>query len=191
MSILATANLVTLAEVKEFVEQKDASKDIVLEYMIDAVSSRFNTFTRRFLRSAVYTAQKFNGTGEPDFWLPNYPVGTLSLVKEDGLTLALGVDFLSYPYDGMLLKKDEKLWTTLPQGVEVTYTAGYALADVPSDLKYSSLKQIAFEFWKQKSKAFGVDSRSYPDGSVTTSVRSNLLKEVEDVLFLYRRLKVV
>jgi len=58
---------------------------------------------------------------------------------------------------------------------------------IPRDLELACMQQIAVEFQRQQKKEWGEISRSFGDGSVTTTTEEELLPYVKQVLEKYRR----
>lgn len=58
---------------------------------------------------------------------------------------------------------------------------------IPRDLELACMQQVAVEFQRQQKKEWGETSRSFGDGSVSTSIEEELLPYVKQVLEKYRR----
>lgn len=61
---------------------------------------------------------------------------------------------------------------------------------IPKDLQLACMQQCAVEFQRLTKKEWGETSRSFPDGSVSTSIEENLLSYVKEVLDRYRRVVI-
>ena len=75
----------------------------------------------------------------------------------------------------------------VPRNIEVTFTAGYLVANVPADLVFALFKQVAREWQEQKTSSWGEVSRNFQDGAVTRLEQKDLLPEVKAILDGYRR----
>lgn len=119
--------LITLDEIKDYLAILDLSQDGILEVLINAVSETFENHVGRKFVETTYTSLKIDGSGHSILWLPNWPVVSLSTVKENGSTLVKDTDFKVYDDIGALVKISG-VWAEGFQNIEVTYKAGYQLA---------------------------------------------------------------
>lgn len=195
MSLSANA-IVTIDEARAFLKKTEDSDLAVLEQIIKGVQGAFDRFTDRTLESTAYTAVKFDGNGWTDFWLPNKPITLLTSVHENGTLLVADVDFYVYMTEGRLRRiasLDSEVgdisgyWTTRAQGVKVTYTAGYAAATWPGDLKEAALIQVSDHFQKFLHKSWGDMTRSVASQSVTVETGA-MLPVVQAILKKHRRI---
>jgi hypothetical protein len=183
--------LVTLADLKLFlkIDAGQTQDDTLLELIINAVSTRFDTETGRNLKEATYTAIKLDGSGSKYLELPNYPVkaDAITSIKEDGIALTQNTDYYLYHtnFDGYLEKADGSLWNRGQKNIELTDTAGFN--PIPDDIKIEALKQAGADFQTQKGKTWGEQSRTFPDGSVSFQSQ-DLLPSVKTVLNRYARM---
>ena len=187
----ANTALVRLDEAKFYIGKATDEDTGILDMFIDSVSARFNTYTDRTLATATYNNAEFDGNGKQVFYLPNWPITGNMAIYEDDILLTAGNDndYLCYNNQGMLYRVN-KTWYYGPKELKITYTAGYTCLSgnitLPPEIRLAALKQIAFEFGRYQRKDLGLDSVSYPDGSIART-QSGLLKEVEEVLDGYRR----
>jgi hypothetical protein len=132
----------------------DPRDDDVLAACIDAATADIESrISPRRIVQATYTLEPYDGDAAKGRWgqfifLDQYPVTTLTTVKENGVTLVTGSgydsagtkDVLLYATRGILLRKAgttsqlyqdqlsgrvQRAWAGGVQNVEVTYTAGY------------------------------------------------------------------
>lgn len=193
MAINTAIALVSLQTVKDMLDIKEATKDPLLELLIDSVSQRFNTKLRRILAHTTYTDLLMDGSGAEWLYLPAYPISEITSVIENGDTLVKGTDYHAYFMAGALRKAPGAGWSDEAQVLKLTFKAGYVCLTnpttgqtaLPSDIKLAAIKQIGWEYNKQKAKSWGESSRSYPDGSQSFSESGDLLPEVMKVLDQY------
>lgn len=179
-------NLVTRATVKSFLEIADTttSFDTLLDLIIAQVSKRFETFCNRSFEKIART-QKFNA-GRKDFFLPAYPIDlTAALtITVDSNAVTKDDDYFVYEDSGWIEFVYKPSYYE-PQQISITWTGGYAVADIPSDLQYAAMKQVAFIFRRRKD--VGISSVSLPDGSMSINNPDDLLPEVKNILRSYKR----
>lgn len=195
MALSSTA-LVTLDDAKAFIKKTDDADLAVLEQIIEGVSTLFNKITERILASATYTAEKFESEGWPDLWLPQRPITALTSITEDGTLLVSGTDYYAYLTEGRIRRMasiEEGIpgnWTTKPQAIVITYTAGYVVTGasptIPGDLKLAAMIQIADGWTKFLHKSWGETTRSVASQSVSV-VETDILEIVETTLRRYKR----
>jgi hypothetical protein len=183
MALIAQA-LVTADEVENYLQIQTATYDTVIEYLINGVSQRFCTETSRSLISTVYTALALDGNGRDVFYLPNWPVTVAPTVKLNTTSLTITTHYLQDLPSGKLMRVGG-VWTKGTQNLVVTYTAGYTVALLPTDLKLAALTQIAAQYQRFIAKDHGVTSASV-QGSSVSHVEGGLLPEVKEILELYR-----
>jgi len=195
MSLTSSA-LVTLADVKTFLGiQNISTSDAILEIVIEAVSASIVNEAFPDLKSATYTAEKYDGTGKSYLYLDHYPVTAMTTVVEDGVTLVKDTDYFVDMDEGLLEKAryswpgydSQAVWTTSKQGVVVTYTAGYAT--VPADIKLACLIEVGRAFAMADHKMFGETSRSVEGVSITLSA-DELLPSTLTTLGRYERTRI-
>jgi hypothetical protein len=183
--------LVRLDEAKGYIGKVTDEDTAIIDQLIDSVSRQFNVYTDRALVTANYANETYDGNGKQVMWLKNYPITGNMTVYEYDILLTAGNDndYLCYNNEGRLYRVN-RTWYFGPKMIQVTYTAGYNATTgnitLPADIRLAALKQIAFEFGRYSRKDLGLDSVTYPDGSIART-QSGLLKEVEEVLDGYRR----
>ncbi|SMB97954.1 hypothetical protein SAMN00808754_2046 [Thermanaeromonas toyohensis ToBE] len=110
----------------------------VLCRIINGVSSAIETY----IGGPVIikeVAEKLDG-GEEIIFLRYRPVVEVVQLLEEGRTLAQDVDYYLYPQEGYIRKAYGR-FSSKPQGVSITYKAGYAgtVDAVPWDIKQAAL----------------------------------------------------
>lgn len=180
--------LVSLADVKSFLEKTDTTHDALITAIIEYYSQDFENRLNRLLKKQART-MRFDG-GKRVYSLPAYPIDTAAsiTVKVDDVTRTKDDDYFVYDEEGLI----EFRWSTPmtePRNVEITWTGGYAevsgVITVPDDLKNACKIQSAYLFRRRND--LGLTSISMPDGSVSVSNPADLLPEVKSVLSRYRR----
>jgi hypothetical protein len=185
--------LISLEDLKTYLEKNDTDHDELLTPLIDQVSARFETFTGRRFAAASRT-ETFDG-GERLYYMDAFPIdtGEALTVSVDGSVKVLNTDYFVKATRG-LIEFGAKTLNTEPNIVEITWTGGYPVAagdgavDVPDDLKGACLLQCAFQFKRRKEP--GLTSVATPDGSINSFRPNVLLAEVVNVLKSYKVLRL-
>lgn len=192
--------LTTLQALKAYLSINGSESDGLLESLIEAVSSQFNSHTGRNLAARDYSWDDndadydpdnavLDGSGHPELILPQYPLASISELNLDGaaLTLASPGGSSGYLVDraaGVLSRLDG-VFHRGRGNVTLIYRSGFA--SIPADLSQAALEQSAERF--QQSAAghgrLGITARTLADGSVSYSA-SALLPQVRAVLDRYR-----
>lgn len=168
-------------------ETEDAA---IIEELITAVSIWCNTYTGRDLLSREHT-EYYDGTGDDELYVRNYPITTLTSVHIDSDReyndddLIDAGDLVTYDNAGLIVYVDGDFGTGR-QSVQVVYTAGYALADVPHDLKVAALDQIKFMYKRWRNDEEGLSSISVQNGTVNIEIQ-DLTKHFQRVIEKYVR----
>jgi uncharacterized phiE125 gp8 family phage protein len=161
-----TLALVTLEEVKQFLDVRSSDNDNWIQQLINRVGEDVNGYTGRTLRSTEYADAQFDGKGADSLVLPQYPVTALSNLTASitGSVLTEGRDedyVVDYAAGVVYLVganfSEERF------GAQLTYTAGYTLATVPEDLKQAALEAIMFRYQEMDKKRVGVTSHEMRD----------------------------
>ena len=179
--------LISLDELKEFLEKTDTEHDTILERFIEQVGVRFESYTGRRFTEAART-EKFDG-GKRLYYMDAFPIdtGQTLTVKEDDVTMVVDLDYFIKATSG-LIEFTGKTSEAKPNIIEVTWTGGYSttdeVLDVPDDLKMVCTLQCAFQFKRRKEP--GLRSVSTPDGAINSYAPNTLLPEVERVLRTYK-----
>lgn len=191
-TLKATA-LLTIANAKTYCGILDATWDATLAVIINAVSEAFNSSCGRALAKTTYADNYIDGNGERDLLLPRYPIVEVSALTENDVALTEGTtaDYVLYTDEGRLHRLGR--WYKGPKTIKLTYKAGYVAIpgageteNLPADLALAIRIQVAHEWQKMKSSAWGETARSFPDGSITYLSKKEFLPEVEQVLARYR-----
>jgi hypothetical protein len=197
MAVVATS-LVTLAQLKAFLNIPTATTtwDTVLEMIIDMVSGLCSEFLgREALGKATYSTVYLDSEGEADFWLPNYPIVSITSIYENDVLLTEGLtsDYVFYASEGRV-HRIGGTWAKGTKMIKITYVAGYAVQGatpgtgevaLPGGLKYACLLQCAVEYKHHKTSDWGEDSKSLDGVSVNKNNTDPLLPQVKAALQRY------
>lgn len=169
-SAAASQNLVTLDEARaELDEPPVASNTRILRYIASASSAIATYCGRTFMRETVTEsfrpvglAMRSSVRADPDLPLARYPIGTVSSVVEDDVTLTVDVDYEVDPDRGII----RRLCTGVPVcwsflSLVVTYSGGYAASAIPDDLKDAALRLVAAR-WSARGRDPYLRSYSVP-----------------------------
>ena len=187
--------LISLEELKLYLEKNDNDHNALLEGFIEQFSARVESFTgRRFM--AVERIEKFDG-GERLYYVNAFPIdtGETLTVKIDGTTQLLDTDYFIKATRG-LIEFTGKISNVEPNILEITWTGGFASSGtgegaalgVPDDLKGAALLQCAFQFKRRKEP--GLTSVATQDGSIQSFRPNVLLPEVVNVLKSYKVFRI-
>lgn len=193
MSVAANA-WITLAQFKAYagIVSTDATRDAMIEPIIDGVSVALSAFCGREIAKTTYTNEYIDGNGERDLLLPNYPIVSVSAITENDVSLTEGTteDYILYAKEGRLARIDGS-WYPFPKSIKLTYIAGYTVQGtspgtgetaLPADLALACKLQVAAE-WKRSSRAeWGLTNISINDGSIATLANEALLPQVKAIL---------
>lgn len=196
MSLDAAIALATVAEAKVVLKipSGTTSEDTVLEDLINRASAHANKHTGRQLLLARFT-EFYDGDGSDELMLNNYPVGTLTSVHDDplrdfaaGSLLVVDDDYILDAAAGIIsAMSGHPAFLKGKATVKVVYTAGYALASVPHDLKEAVLMMVQHHYKRMyQDQRIGLASESIGDQTFTYSEEA-IPKKAKATLDRYRR----
>lgn len=111
--------------------------DPVVATLIDQAQAAADRWCQVALEEQAGVVEKFEvDQWEPWHRLSGFPVSAVTLVTVDGENLIADQDYVWYP-DGRIrriLNSDDRSWSRLVNGNEVTYTYGYQAGSAPDDL---------------------------------------------------------
>jgi hypothetical protein len=138
---LTTGALTTVAQVKSLLIDKTsvpAGHDSLLEFYIEAMSDRIESYVGRILEFRSYV-ERYIGHGRQILLLKQWPIASVTYVKDDGSTIP-AAEYVIMPEEGMLFKEggwlggalglrslplDEVHPNAARYNLEVSYSAGY------------------------------------------------------------------
>ena len=179
-------DLTTLDQVKALLEQTEDNWDALITELIGAVSARCASYCNRDFER-VERVEYHDGGGQYLF-LKTLPVATISSIyasdtwewEEESLVEADQYQLLS----AGLVAYRFGAWPYGPKALKVTYTGGYGEDAVPADLEMAVRTQVAYDFKRRKD--IGLESVSFPDGSIQKMSSGEFLSSVKQVLDRYR-----
>lgn len=163
--------------------------------IINAASDTCDKLTGRVLRSTAYVDEVYDGNGSCYIFLKQYPASAVSSVKRwDPVTATL---LYTYTVNLEYILHEENaiyLYGGTLRGInlyKISYTAGYAITDVPWDLK-KACAEIAGMLYRGKGKT-GIESERI--GAYSVTFKGNIPElgaipvppEVWAVLQMYRK----
>lgn len=193
---MSSLMLVSLSDVKAFLDITVTDYDSLINTLIINVSDRIQTFLNRKLLKEERT--QYFTTGKRKYYVGAYPVDSTVTVTVvvDTSTQTVNDDYYLWADEG-LFEFDYTTLFTQPKEMYITYTGGYAgsltmigskttyVLEVPDAMSYACLLQVAFIFRRRKD--IGLTSISMPDGSVSTLYAGDLLPEVKNILKMHRK----
>ena len=197
MTLKADA-LISLADVKTYLTRAGVAfgsdNDTILEMLINSVSTWVRSFVGRNLIQTTHT-EYYNGGGGTDLILKNRPIISVTTVHVDALR-AWGTSSLIASGDIMINKPSGILtcwnntgwWERGEANIKVVYSAGYAIADIPSDIQLAICRTVD-KHWRDGYSQRRLDVSSESIGDKTSSYAGpQFSKDVEAILTRYRSL---
>ena len=187
-------NLTTLQHVQRLLENPDATFDNDIQNRITDVSYRVQTVYDRDLEQQTYVEIKDGGTRR--LYIDNPPiVSVTSIITSNDLQFAGGETVPTTEYAIVNRNWDiahQNCFPAGPNGVQVTYIAGYLDADttgttIPVAIQEAVARQVAYEFEQRKN--IGLTNVDFPDGSITKET-DGFLRSVKIVLNTLRKVKI-
>ena len=183
------ADLVTLANLKDYLGETSDTKDVLLARVIAAASSFVERYCQRTFGSTAYADEMYDGTGSDVLVLRNFPIITMTTVKEYGATLTTTEDPASSPSAQVLVYKAEgklvkpfSIWFPYRRWYAITYTAGYPT--LPPVIVQAAIEVAAIMLRKKDH----VDLQSKSSGQDTTTYLNGLSGDTKAGMDLYRDL---
>ena len=192
-------NLTTLAKVKTLLELTETDWDGLINELIGAVSERCASYCNRDFENK--SRVEYHDGGGRYLYLMGLPVvGSItSIYGSDTWEWASGdlinADDYFLHASGMVGYR-YGVWPYGPKALKVTYTGGYdafyagegsppeGYHPPPDDLEMAARTQVAYDFNRRKD--VGLESVSFPDGSIQKVNSGEFLPSVKAVLDRYR-----
>jgi hypothetical protein len=191
-------NLTTLARVKALLELTQTDWDGLIEELIGAASARAAAWCNRDFEKRERV--EYHDGGGRHLYLKGLPVVEIvSIHASDAWDWEAGA--LVPPGHYRLLPAGMVgyrfgLWPYGPRALKVTYSGGYdaffegdgsppdSYTPPPDDLEMAVRTQVAYDFRRRKD--VGLESVSFPDGSIQKMSSGEFLQSVRQVLDRYR-----
>ena len=148
----------------------------LIEDLIDQVTQIFETICGRTFASTEYT-EYYSGNGTQYLYPDNYPITSVSGIWDDlswdwdTSTLATASNYRIMD-ERAIIYKPGYVFYDYDQNVKIIYTAGYATAGIPKDLKLACIQEVV-RMWKSR-KDIDITSESQTDGSITRTSKELL-----------------
>jgi hypothetical protein len=191
-------NLTTLSQVKAMLELTESDWDALIEELIAAVSGRTGTYCDRNFEQQE--REEYHDGGGQYVYLRGLPVAEISAIYgsdtwewDEGNLIP--PDCYQLLPAGMVAYRSGP-WPYGPKALKVTYTGGYnsspaegeeepeGYTPIPADLEMATRTQVAYDFKRRKD--IGLESISFPDGSIQKVNSGEFLPSVKSVLDRYR-----
>jgi len=197
---VGTHCLITLAELKAYMNLTVSTHDTLLEQLADRATGLFEEDTSRKLKARDYSYDSgsgdydsdnaiLDGCGFDEMNMPQYPVNSVTTLRIneteiDARSDIYGLGYVIRKKEGMI-RLIGYLFTRGTANIELVYNAGFST--VPNVLKQACIEQAAWLFKQSAagSALLGVSSKTLADGSVSYTVR-DLLPQVRMVLERYK-----
>ncbi|GAH24944.1 unnamed protein product, partial [marine sediment metagenome] len=123
--------LVTLARQKVYLKEESTDNDTILEMLINGVSSFFDLFAERTtLREQAYSKVLLDGNGKNRLYVPDFPINSISVLKESDVELTEDTDFYVYSrHNQGYLKRNGGLWLAGQKNIDLSYSAGFKIVE--------------------------------------------------------------
>lgn len=181
MDLDSSVALITLVELKEYLNQSGTADDAIFQTLLNAASAWVQRYLGRNLLRATYT-EYYNGDGSEQLVLRNFPVVSVTSIHIDNLrqftsnSLIAATDYFLRPAAGIV--EAFYLFNRFYTGranVKVVYVAGYlpdidkseALGGMPQEVRMA-VKRIVDHHYRAGYTNRKLDISSQTVGDVTT-----------------------
>jgi hypothetical protein len=191
-------NLTTLAQVKALLELTETDWDALIEELIAAISGRAGIYCNRDFKQQE--REGYHDGGGQYLYLRGLPVVEIATIygsdtwewNEGNLIPA---DYYQLLPAGMVAYRSG-VWPYGSKALKVTYSGGYnsppaegeeepeGYIPIPADLEMAARTQVAYDFKRRKD--IGLESISFPDGSIQKVNSGEFLPSVKSVIDRYR-----
>ncbi len=195
---LNTYALAETADLKGYIDLQGAGENKLLENALNTASEIVEGYLRRQIvtRGALTEYHTFQTT-ESELLLLEWPILTVTNVYEDetraySTALSVNSDYLVSKPRGILIRigganSGLEPWEIGFRAIKIEYTAGYAIADVPWDIKDAVLWTAAHLYQESKRKGWDVNTQTDGLGTVTRFTLSRLPDYMKAQLANHRR----
>lgn len=188
--------LITLQDVKNYLQIEESTQDAQLTQMIKSVEAQVKKTLGRELESAERT-EYYDGDGKGIILVKEFPITAVASLYDDpdrdygSDTLISSDDYIWGQVDGLApgaIRLDLGFFYRSQKNVKVTYTGGYTTSTLPEDIKMALIKLVGAEHIEANGAIFAIN----PDGDDTGGqYRPGVLRKVAwKVLNQYRSIGV-
>ena len=194
MALNANA-IVDIADAMAFIQEK--ANPAVLERKINSLSGNFERVSCRKIKLQTLTDYRVDGSGNSSLELPFIPTQSVTKIemrfRDESIyrTLTSAADFALKNGRVLTLLKDVFLRGEL--NILLTMSVGYLATDMEfAAFQEAFLTQLKSDYRKWDHDEVGLSSRALADGSIQfmggqfATVKTHFLREVQDLLELYR-----
>jgi len=187
-------SLVTLANYKTALNIDGSTEDTKLTQYSAEIDDKIKTYLGRDIEEATYTDEIYDGSGTNYLVTRQRPITAISTLKVyEGLDGDGAEDWETWEQNDeyqrlIILKEAHTLYMDpkFPEGkqnLKITYTAGYAAADIPDDIDYVAKQLMAIKYMVFDKKLLGKTSISISVGSSHSATyeldEQKILKQIE------------
>ena len=196
MALNANA-IVDIAEAGTFLREK--AEPGALERKINSLSGNFERASNRKLKLQTLTDYRVDGSGSSSLLLPFVPTQSVSKIeiryRDETVykTFTSAADFVLKDKNAGILTLINEVFPRGERNVLLTMLVGYLATDMEfAAFQEAFLTQLKFDYRKWDHDEVGLSSRALADGSIQfmggqfASVKTHFLREVQDLLDLYR-----
>lgn len=191
-SVAFTADVLftSLERVKSHAKITGTTNDSLILEMIGGVSKMIQQFCQRCILQRTFTDERYDPSGNFDELLLNqYPIIGNPVVKQDGVTLTINVDYSVDLNSGILRRVSGDVKMNWSGEVLVTYTAGFVRT--PADIRLAATKQVRHEFRQSAHGGDRLGERAHQleTGGSSTWEPDGLLPSTREAIAPYRQLR--
>lgn len=121
------AQLITLAEAKDFLKVEFDGEDALINRLITQATAIIQRKYQRDLIQATYTDEEYNGEGHDLLFIRNFPIQSVTSLKVNDVSLDPS-EYTVSKYTGIIKRKSG----CFPEGwgnITVSYTGGFPIDD--------------------------------------------------------------
>ena len=182
-------DLVSLAELKVWLNVQTTTDDAMLQTLIDQASQWVNNYTNRILYTGSYSVT-LDGKGEVRKYLQNWPITAVASLTIDGTTIPASPDGIQSGYvfdkvNPVISLIGGYMFNPGTSNVLLTYTAGYAT--FPPEIVLAA-KQLITAWYRGRSWAGKNSSGGLQGQSASYFNKAEAPPEVLRCLDSYRRI---
>ena len=195
-------SLVSVADYKTALGITGCSEDTKLTQYSAEIDDTVKTYLGRDIEQATYTDELYDGNGTNYLITRQHPVTAITkLEMYEGLNADGSEDWEEWTQGdeyGRLLIEERAVslyisGAVFPVGknnIRITYTAGYAAADIPDDIDYVCKQLMGFKYLKFDKKLLGKTSESKGVGSSSSDSYELNEKEILKQIECYRDIQL-